>query len=344
MDLNNNNPLISVIVPIYNSEKYLERCITSICNQTYPNLEIILVNDGSKDHSLTICKTFAKKDKRIVIKDITNGGVSNARNTGLLIAKGEFIQFLDSDDFIDKNYIKSLYDIIKVNDIGMALCAIKSFDIYSKLIDEWTIEDSILNFDNIDQILFLDLINSFLLFGPVNKLYKKDIITKNSIKFDKSLSYGEDLLFNLEYFKHISKISITNKIAYNYVHDNPNSLSKKLYEDKIQIACRIHFALLDFFKRLSLVDEKSLAVLYNRLFDDYYNQVFAIANNPKFSNKTKKYKILELLKDQELKKCYYYLQKGKYAKWIVYLMKHKAAFTLLLMIKTNNLLNKKNNE
>ena len=105
-----NNPLISVIVPIYNVERYLKACVDSIVNQTYSNLEIILVDDGSPDKCPEICDEYAKRDKRIKVIHQENGGLSAARNAGINVVRGEFLTFIDSDDFVSKNYVELLYD------------------------------------------------------------------------------------------------------------------------------------------------------------------------------------------------------------------------------------------
>ncbi len=102
-------PLISIIIPVYNVEQYLHRCVDSVLNQTYKNLEIILVNDGSPDNCPFICDEYAKKDKRIIVVHKENGGLSSARNAGLEIVQGEYISFIDSDDWIHENYIEILY-------------------------------------------------------------------------------------------------------------------------------------------------------------------------------------------------------------------------------------------
>lgn len=114
--------LISIIVPVYNVEKYLEHCLNSIINQTYKNLEIILVNDGSTDNSLEICESFKQKDSRIKIITKGNGGLSSARNEGLKIAKGNYISFVDSDDWIDADFIKALYNNLISTDSDMSTC------------------------------------------------------------------------------------------------------------------------------------------------------------------------------------------------------------------------------
>ena len=336
-----NNPLISIIVPIYNSEKYLERCIKSIISQTYNNIEIILVNDGSKDSSLLICKEFEKKDNRIIIIDLPNKGVSHARNQGTSIANGVYIQYIDSDDFVDNIYIETLCSTLQNKNVELVVCAIESFDIKGNKFDEWKVKENRLDFNNINKTLFLELIQKFLLFGPVNKLYKKEIITNNSILFDTSLSYGEDLLFNLEYFKHIDSLAITDKIAYKYIHDNTESLSKKRYANKTALAKRIHYALLTFFKRLELTDNESMSILYHRLFDHYYNEVFVIINDNKLTFIKKHKEIKVLLREKELGRSYAFLKTEKYASWIVFLMRYKCAFSFLtlnaiLRITANN--------
>ena len=107
------NDLISIIIPIYNVEKYMEKCLNSVVNQTYNNIEIILIDDGSKDKSREICDNYAKKDNRIKVVHKENNGVSSARNTGIDMSKGKYITFIDSDDYIDTDYIETLYKISK---------------------------------------------------------------------------------------------------------------------------------------------------------------------------------------------------------------------------------------
>ncbi len=118
-----NKPLISVIVPVYNTEQYLPRCIESIISQTYQNLEIILVNDGSVDNSLKICKEYAQKDSRIVVVDKENGGQSTARNMALKIAKGKYIGFADSDDYIAPEMYETLYECLTKTGSEISVCA-----------------------------------------------------------------------------------------------------------------------------------------------------------------------------------------------------------------------------
>ena len=120
-----NNPKISVIVPVYNAEKYLQRCIDSILNQTFPNFELLLIDDGSKDQSGEICDEYAKKDSRVKVFHKENGGVSSARNVGIDNAVGEYICFCDSDDWVEKTWLLSFFERMCDNDM-----LITSFNIY----------------------------------------------------------------------------------------------------------------------------------------------------------------------------------------------------------------------
>ncbi|AXT59948.1 glycosyltransferase family 2 protein [Aquimarina sp. AD10] len=327
-------PLISVIVPIYNSEKYLDRCIDSICNQSYHNLEVILVNDGSKDKSLSICENFAKKDSRIQIIDIPNGGVSNARNTGLKAAKGEFIQFLDSDDFMTPKYIEVLYNCIKKeDDVDFVICGIKSLNNELQELGYEEAGNHIIDLKHPDEDVFFQLFDKFLMFGPVNKLFKRELLLTNDILFDISLSYGEDLLFNLEYLRLISKVVITNEVYWCYIQDNTNSLSSKRLDDKFQIVERLHAEILTFLKTKQMDSLRFKALLHQRMFDCGYNDFAAIPRDSSLSFSEKKSKLKKLLNSPSLVESYTFIEPKKYANWIVFLMKHKLSLPYLFITK-----------
>ncbi|GAA4274183.1 glycosyltransferase family 2 protein [Aquimarina gracilis] len=330
---NQEHPLISVIVPIYNAEKYLDRCIDSICNQSYKNLEIILVNDGSKDNSLAICNTFASKDHRIQIIDISNQGVSNARNTGLKTATGDFIQFLDSDDFMTKEYIETLYDCMQNNEGDYVICGIKSLNNELEELDYWEAGNHAFDMKTPDEDVLYQLFDKFLMFGPVNKLYKRGLLQKSNIFFDTSLSYGEDLLFNLEYLKLTSRIVVTNKVYWSYIQDNVNSLSKKRLNDKIEIVERLHTGILNFLKEIGIESYSFKSLLHNRMFDYVYNDMFAIAKDKSLDDKAKRLNLKKLLNNKMLIESYPYVDTKKYAGWIIFLMKNKLSTLYVLITK-----------
>ncbi len=197
------NDLISVIVPIYNSEKYLNRCIESIVNQTYDNLEILLIDDGSIDNSPKICDEWKEKDKRIKVYHQKNSGVSMARNKGIKEAHGKYIAFIDSDDYIDKNMYQILLSTLKKEKSNIAICNYYIFDN----------EEQRKGIQKKPKKSFVDELSNMNSIGGYiwNKLYTKDILKK--IKFHSNIPIYEDLLFNYQ-------IALNTNIHYSYI-DTP---------------------------------------------------------------------------------------------------------------------------
>ena len=214
--------MISIIVPIYNSEKWLKRCIDSLIKQTYTDIEILLINDGSIDSSLEICNLYAKKDNRIVVIDKKNSGVSATRNMGIEIAKGEYIQFVDSDDYIDEKMCEMLVNAIE--NVDMAMCGMRIWR-NGVVLREPHLGNGIYTLkDNIDIYFKLRKIN----LGPCNKLYRKELIKNNFIE---NVALGEDTIFVLDYIKNVNKIVVLSECLYNVVLDNANSLNKNKPND-----------------------------------------------------------------------------------------------------------------
>ena len=221
--------LVSIIVPIYNVESTLNTCIKSILDQTYKEIELILVDDGSKDNSGKICDNYANKDFRVKVIHKKNEGVSIARNIGMLAAKGKYIQFVDSDDYIVESMTEKLVKSMDSEKI-LPVCDINRF---------YTNKNS-LNFignsDKIDvcsteQYLIKYLIEyktSPFIGSPCNKLFIKDIIQKNGIEFQYGRTFAEDFLFNLEYLKYISEVKVLFSSLYYYRMDSLDSLTKEM--------------------------------------------------------------------------------------------------------------------
>lgn len=141
-----NKELISIVLPVYNVERYIEKCLQSLIKQTYQNIEIILVDDGSPDNSISICRKYAKKDSRIKIYQKANGGLSDARNFGIMKATGEYICFVDSDDYVDDDYVEYLYYLIKKGDYKMSVCSLYNYyESNGKIVNYSTGEETVLN-------------------------------------------------------------------------------------------------------------------------------------------------------------------------------------------------------
>ena len=217
--------LISIIVPIYSVESYLNKCIDSIINQTYKNLEIILVDDGSPDDCGKICDEYAKKDRRIKVMHKVNGGLSDARNAGLDIANGEYISFVDSDDWLEVNALEVL-----IGDCDFSIGSCKTLTLRN--IFYYVIKDARLNQEEFKDFFVEEAERKNLVIStPWAKLYRRTIINDNKIVFDEKLKVSEDIKFNYEYFKHIKSVFCSSQIVYNYYAINENSLSKKYYEN-----------------------------------------------------------------------------------------------------------------
>ena len=216
-----NNELISVIVPLYNSSATLDKCIRSIVDQMYKNIEIILVDDGSTDDSLKICNHYKEIDERIIVMHQENSGPSCARNLGLKLAKGKFFCFVDSDDFIEPQMILKLYESLKQSNSELAICG------YNYITKKNNIPRTIPNSHIRGQRDIAQFIASHYTGWVTNtvwgKLYKK--IKHLTIEFDKEITMGEDLMFNIQYIKCIDGIDVIDECLYNYV-DTENSFSK----------------------------------------------------------------------------------------------------------------------
>ena len=218
--------LISIIVPVYNTEKYLKKSIDSIINQTYKNIEIILVNDGSTDNSKKICEEYKKKDKRIRLINKENGGQGSAKNTGIQYATGNYIGFVDSDDYIDEDMYEVLYNLCIDNHAEISMIA------FNKVIDGKIMKT--INFN--EEIMVLDKFNAMkelLLDREIksynwNKLYKKELFEE--IKFSEELKY-EDIEINAKLFTIINKLAYKKIPKYYYVQRNNSTVNCKSYNN-----------------------------------------------------------------------------------------------------------------
>lgn len=218
-----NTPKISVIVPVYNVEQYLSHCIDTILAQTFTDFELLLIDDGSTDSSYSICKKYESKDKRVKVYKKTNGGVSSARNHGIENAKGIWITFIDSDDYIGHNYLFNLLSSINDKD-SYDIVLLKGLVKYDNITNFFTKAPLCISAEQLIESLCKE--NSLFL-SCWGKLFKKEIIYNNNIRFTNNLSFCEDIIFCFEYFKYIkNKILICNELLY-YYRDVETSLTHK---------------------------------------------------------------------------------------------------------------------
>ncbi len=245
--------MISVIVPVYKSEKTLEKCVTSLLNQTEEDFEILLIVDGPPDGSGILSDRLAEKDSRIRVINQVNQGVSKARNRGIAEARGEYIRFVDSDDYVDEDSNEKLLAMLKKQDADMVIAGYRHLyfgrDIL-KLPKEGNYETDKLTGSQKEE--WRQLYLQGFLNMPWNKLYKKEVIKEC---FPTDLNLGEDLLFNQAYILNVKKIAVLSHPVCNYIQDERGTtLSTKKRMDKIPIAFRLYEETTKFFKELQIED------------------------------------------------------------------------------------------
>ena len=268
---------ISVVVPVYNVEKYLEKCIDSIINQTYRNLEIILVDDGSSDKSPQICDLYAQKDERVKVIHKTNGGLSSARNVGIDCATGEYICFFDSDDFVEIDMIETLSKAIMETDYDLCICGY-SVDTYNKT-NALISQKSILpNFSYPSTNCSLDEYEFALgLCGYAwNKLYRLQFLKENNLKFEEGVSLVEDLLFNERVFANNAKFVFLSYVGYHYIQRERESLGVKYYENYFDLKLRALNAKCSILKIWGIEENKITQFYKNNYVDAVWGTIKGI--------------------------------------------------------------------
>ena len=217
-------PVVSIIVPVYNAEKDLHRCIDSIIAQTFTDWELFLIDDGSKDSSGVICDEYATKDNRILVIHKENGGVSSARNLGLDNAKGEYITFVDADDWIKPQYLEHLFGSIEKSDLVIAYATIYREE--EHIGEEEYYPSHVVTEENFS-VLFEE--NALIWHtSPWGKLYRRRLIQNADLKFVENVHIGEDAIFLYSYMLSAKCINVTSWTDYCYYSQMSGSLTKRI--------------------------------------------------------------------------------------------------------------------
>lgn len=264
-------PLVSIIVPVYNVQNVVQYCIESILKQTVKDFELLLINDGSTDGSGMVCDRYSQKDSRVIVIHKENGGVSSARNIGFAKAQGKYIVCVDSDDFVEPDYLQTLLEVReKFPNAGHIWCCFQTVTTSNK-------EDLKLNLaSNNEEISLFDrkdimtLYELWLLQMPWNKLYDAELIKKDNLCMDESLNLGEDLVFNLQYLNAVlnTDIVIVNKPVYNYVINHNNSLDNKYCSNLLQSCEKTNNIIKNYMVKWK-IDSSQEYKYYNMCFNKY---------------------------------------------------------------------------
>lgn len=277
---------ISVIVPIYNVEKYLRRCVDSLLKQTLENIEILLINDGSTDKSGQICDEYLKIDNRIRVFHKRNGGVSSARNLGLENIKGGYVTFVDPDDYLDEDALEYLYKLIKESNSDIACYKLKIYK--DDVLLSKKLEYEKLEIFNEDEIIKNQVAFSKFSHTSCNKLYSKNLFKDEKIRFEEEIRYAEDALFNVYILSKAKRLISSNLAKYNYFI-NEGSTVNKVTDKRIDILKAQRY-MIDFLKK-----NYDYGVKY--IIKDYIGSSIAIAIDlAKSKGNIEMFKILKLLK------------------------------------------------
>jgi glycosyltransferase involved in cell wall biosynthesis len=326
-------PLLSIIMPAYNVEEFINTAINSVLNQTFKDFEFIIINDGSTDSTKKIIKEHAEKDLRIIFIDKNNEGVSNTRNRGIEIASGKYISFIDSDDYLDLDLYKNMLEKAECTNSDLVMCGciketIKANKIISRMTDnvEENIYDTGEDMDN----LIRETVNNLLFNYVWNKLYKREIINNRKIQFNNT-SIGEDTLFNLSYTKYINRIATVEGVYYHYTLQRLESLVRSYNANKYNLLNLVDKEMEETFKLLGMdskIDKTILANIRVKNLLACYNSLFHSKCDMKIMGK---YKFVKAsLNQQELQNAIKYISfhEPQY-KLRTYLLKRK--FILLTL-------------
>lgn len=324
------NIKFSIIVPIYNAESYIEKCIDSVLTQTFKNYELILVNDGSEDNSLEIVKKYSNLENVLVISK-KNTGVSDTRNIGLKSATGDWITFLDSDDWLDNNALEIINEIIEKNEVDIIQSNLyinnkNQQNILNEKLKDIIIEDKKNIIDTIISVKYGEM-KYHNIYGNCRcaggKFYKHDLIKKNKIEFIKNLAAFEDGIFNLHAYYNANKIYIMKNAIYHYRYNNNsqthNYISNENQQNKNELIIK---GIKDFFKKYNIGYNESFnyclfdltlvainnSVGFNKSINATMKEIKNIIKNNNISQIIKKINI-SYLKGKD--KIFYYLMKFK---------------------------------
>lgn len=298
-------PKISVVVPVYNTERYLRQCLDSLVNQTFKDIEIICVNDESTDNSLEVLKEYESKDNRIVIIDQQNTGLSDVRNNAIKIAKGEYITFFDSDDWVELNTFEILYDMAMKHN---------AYIVIFSYFREYNNKSVAKNIFNQEEIVFdksgCEYLHRFQM-GLIEKelknleradsicsawtnLYRLNIINDNNLRFidTKIIGTFEDGLFNIEYYKYIDKAVYINKCLYHYRKLDINSLTTRYNKGLLDKWNNLFCILEDYIERNKLESEYNEALNNRIAFSIIGIGLNLITSNLKFNDKIKEIRVI----------------------------------------------------
>ena len=328
--MNSAQPLVSIVVPIYNAQEYLGYCINSLTSQTYPNLQIILIDDGSTDDSLQICRNYQALDRRINVIEQKNSGVSHARNQGVMLANGEFLLFVDSDDVAAQDMVEKLVhaallyekDLVCCGAIGVDFKDPSKIELYMR-ISNVLAEEVVMSGDAFRQNIINLVAHTFLLESPWAKLYRTEKWKTWGIKFPEQISLGEDFLTNMDYYEKCNGVAMFSETLYYYNRtQNENALSNRyranLFENQMILMNRLKKLLV--YSQGTISEKKEKNEFYNYLNSHTTKCIYQVVKEKiRLTEDEKKRILASILNDplarEGMQKCTWHILGSEHLKW-----------------------------
>ncbi|WP_144505530.1 glycosyltransferase [Bacillus mycoides] len=339
---------ISIIVPVYNAEKYITQCIDSLLSQTLQECEFIFVNDGSKDNSQGIIESFEKNDKRIRLINQKNQGVSIARNKGLYVARGEYIGFVDADDYIEKDMYEILYNTAKKDNCDAVISNFEEEMEGHKIITKYSFpKDIVLKKDFIEQELLPYFLRMDNLNTAANKIYRNNIIKEKNITFPQNVELGEDGMFNIIFFSNVKKVKYIDYTGYHYREVKGSATRNISEKDYFKQAVEVYK--MDTSKVFTSIDDIKIRQLKAiKLINSLMSYIHIYFQPCKDMDFKKRYQYVKgMIQDKYVREAlpiYYskvYYTLGDYEKFIISLIKIKSTIGLYCATTYSRFKNKK---
>lgn len=319
--------MISIIIPIYNAALYLDKCLDSIQLQDTTEWECILINDGSTDNSADICNLWALKDSRFKFVNQINQGVSVARNTGLDYAKGEWIAFVDADDWLEPNYLSAMIGQTPGADIVVS-GQIRECEDGDTIIYKPDANDKfVISSEEAEK--FNNLNVKYLLYAPHEKLFRMEIVKRNNLSFQMDCSYGEDLQFVYSYLEFVNIIGTIDQALYHYRIANVGTLSSRFRQDQFSEDYRQWKIVYEFYDKHDLLNNSSHQYLAKRLWGIVYDGIFLF---PRLKNAKEQY-LDSILCIKEIEKLKSYPHVFSCASWIKWSILNRWSIVFYLYFK-----------
>lgn len=294
--------MISIVIPVYKSEKTLGKCLESLMAQTYPDIEMVCVIDGSPDHCGEICDAYAERDSRIKVIKRENGGVSSARNRGIDEAAGEYLLFVDSDDTVEPDYCEKMWNAYLETKADLVICGFHHWYVGRDVVK---VPSNSGVYDTKDFAEdFLKLYQEGFLNMPWNKLFRKELTGR----FDTSLSLGEDLLFNIDYLERCDRVTVISDALIHYIQEEKgNTLSTKKRDDKLEIATKVCNGVQNYYEKLT-GSQRIHPVIAGKFVMEFFDDCERLPFD-KAVSKTKKLQVIKNLSENDA-----FLEANKIAK------------------------------